>query len=132
MVIIGLVVLTGMQEACWASSRSKPQLEPTLTSEPHSLIIKRCVIVPQVKATLKTVEVRKMSCAESPKSQHKRSGVYFATGLQEEEKGAVHERSSKVLEGLKKLNIQADQGTVFILHQEWKYAGDGRGAETSV
>lgn len=53
-----------------------------------------------------------MSCAESPKSQHKRSGVYFATGLQEEEKAAVHKRSSKVLEGLKMLNIQADQAPV--------------------
>ncbi|NP_001380619.1 cytosolic phospholipase A2 gamma [Rattus norvegicus] len=53
-----------------------------------------------------------MSCAESPKSQHKRSGVYFATGLQEEERRAVHKRSFKVLEGLKKLNIQADQAPV--------------------
>lgn len=53
-----------------------------------------------------------MSCAESPKSQHKRSGVCFDNGLQEEEKAAVHKRSSKVLEGLQKLNIQADQAPV--------------------
>ncbi|XP_051017849.1 cytosolic phospholipase A2 gamma [Acomys russatus] len=40
------------------------------------------------------------------------SGPYFATGLQEEEKAAVHKRSPKVLEALQKLNIQADQAPV--------------------
>ncbi|XP_076783094.1 cytosolic phospholipase A2 gamma isoform X2 [Arvicanthis niloticus] len=53
-----------------------------------------------------------MSCAESPKSGHECSGVYFATGLQEPEKAAVHKRSPKVLEALQKLNIQADQAPV--------------------
>lgn len=72
---------------------------------------------PQNKAILKVVEeFGKMNPEESPKSQpsstHKRSGVYFATGLQEEEKAAVTKRSSKVLEALQKLNIQADQAPV--------------------
>ncbi|KAH0501373.1 Cytosolic phospholipase A2 gamma [Microtus ochrogaster] len=40
------------------------------------------------------------------------SDVYFATGLQKEEKAAVNKRSSKVLEALQKLNIQADQAPV--------------------
>ncbi|XP_028638828.1 cytosolic phospholipase A2 gamma [Grammomys surdaster] len=53
-----------------------------------------------------------MSCAASPKSGHKCSGVYFATGLQKAEKAAVHKRSPKVLEALQKLNIQADQAPV--------------------
>ncbi|XP_021075341.1 cytosolic phospholipase A2 gamma [Mus pahari] len=51
-----------------------------------------------------------MSSAESPKSRS--SGVCFATGLQEEEKAAVHKRSPKVLEALQRLNIQADQAPV--------------------
>lgn len=37
------------------------------------------------------------------------SGVCPATRLQEAEKAAVHKRSPKVLEALRKLNIQADQ-----------------------
>ncbi|KAM7340282.1 hypothetical protein ACRRTK_000897 [Alexandromys fortis] len=57
-----------------------------------------------------------MNPEESPTSQpsgiHKRSDVYFATGLQKEEKAAVNKRSSKVLEALQKLNIQADQAPV--------------------
>ncbi|CAO2626966.1 Cytosolic phospholipase A2 gamma [Lemmus lemmus] len=57
-----------------------------------------------------------MNPEESPKSQpsstHKCSGAYFATGLQDEEKVAVNKRSSKVLEALQKLNIQADQAPV--------------------
>ncbi|XP_041510504.1 cytosolic phospholipase A2 gamma, partial [Microtus oregoni] len=40
------------------------------------------------------------------------SDVYFATGLQKEEKAAVTKRSSKVLEALQKLNIQANQAPV--------------------
>lgn len=90
-----------------------PQVEPILTSELHHPTTKPVVIVPQEKATLKVVEVRKMSCAESPKSLHKRSsGVCPATRLQEAEKAAVHKRSPKVLEALRKLNIQADQAPV--------------------
>ncbi|XP_028740749.1 cytosolic phospholipase A2 gamma isoform X2 [Peromyscus leucopus] len=57
-----------------------------------------------------------MNPEESSKSQpsntHIRPEVYFATGLQEEEKAAVNKRSPKVLEALQKLNIQAEQAPV--------------------
>ncbi|KAL1765376.1 cytosolic phospholipase A2 gamma isoform X2 [Sigmodon hispidus] len=54
-----------------------------------------------------------MNPEESAKSEpHKRSGVYFATGPQEEEKAAVNKRSPKVLEALQKLNIEADKAPV--------------------
>ncbi|XP_052570342.1 cytosolic phospholipase A2 gamma isoform X3 [Peromyscus californicus insignis] len=52
------------------------------------------------------------SSKPQPSNTHMRSGVYFATGLQEEEKAAVNKRSPKVLEALQKLNIQAEQAPV--------------------
>lgn len=57
-----------------------------------------------------------MNPEESPKLQssnkHECSEASFATGLQKEEKTAVHKRSPKVLKALQNLNIQADQAPV--------------------